>query len=259
MSDYLFEHNPEAREFSRLRLIERATDAETIALLERAGIAPGWSCAEVGAGAGSIAEWLSARVGRAGRVIAIDKNVAYLGRLAGSSVQVLEGDFTRLPVEGPMDLVHARYVLIHNAHDRDLIRRMRAVLKPGGMVVLEEPDFTSADLLQPARDEAVARVNAAICRVFVNAGLDPGYGLKLPQRIAETGFEIVESNSRLHLCPGRAPIAEVMAESALVLKEEYTSTGLATDADIDHYVARARDPRWWTVYYATVSVVARAV
>lgn len=28
-----------------------------------------------------------------------------------------------------------------------------------------------------------------------------------------------------------------------LLREEYTKTGLATDEDIDHYVARARDPR----------------
>lgn len=259
MSDYVFERNPDAREFNRLRLIERATDRETIALLERAGVAPGWSCLEVGAGAGSIAEWLAARVGCAGRVIAVDKNVAHLRRLDGTSVQVREGDFARLAVESEMDVLHARYVLIHNLQDRELLARMRAALKRGGMVVLEEPDFTSADLLQPTPDEAVSRVNAAICRMFVNAGLDPGFGLKLPRKVADAGFEIVHSDSRLHLSSGRAPIADVMAESAVVLREEYTETGLATDADIDHYVARARDPRWWAVYYATVSVVARAV
>jgi hypothetical protein len=44
-----------------------------------------------------------------------------------------------------------------------------------------------------------------------------------------------------------------------LLREEYTKTGLATDEDIDHYVARARDPRVWSVYYATVSVMTRRV
>ena len=48
-----------------------------------------------------------------------------------------------------------------------------------------------------------------------------------------------------------------MAESVEVLREEYTKTGLATDEDIDHYVVRSRDSRVWSVFYATVSVMAR--
>ena len=63
--------------------------------------------------------------------------------------------------------------------------------------------------------------------------------------------------SRIHLCAGETPIARVMAESAEVLREEYTKTGLATDEDIDHYVVRSRDSRVWSVFYATVSVMAR--
>ena len=39
----------------------------------------------------------------------------------------------------------------------------------------------------------------------------------------------------------------MMAESAEVLREEYTKTGLATDEDIDHYVVRSRDSRVWSV------------
>ncbi len=61
----------------------------------------------------------------------------------------------------------------------------------------------------------------------------------------------------MHLCPGDAPIARVMAESALVLRQEYTGTGVATDEDLDRYVAHAGDTRRWSVYYSTVSIIAR--
>lgn len=59
----------------------------------------------------------------------------------------------------------------------------------------------------------------------------------------------------MHLCAAEPPIARVMAESAEVLREEYTKTGLATDEDIDHYVARAHECgrffvplcQWWPI------------
>jgi hypothetical protein len=78
----------------------------------------------------------------------------------------------------------------------------------------------------------------------------------LPKKVKEAGFHLAHMESRMHLDAGETPIARVMAESAEVLRDEYTKTGLATDEDIDHYIARAHDPGVWSVYYATVSVLA---
>jgi SAM-dependent methyltransferase len=257
MSDYIFHKNAEDRELGRLRLIEFAVDSHTIALLEETGITAGWSCLELGAGAGSIVEWMGARVGSKGSVLAVDKKAAYLRRFSSPPYSVIEGDFLSVPIKGKVDLLHARYVLIHNKRDDELLNKIRRVVKPGGWVVLEEPDFTSAKLLKAYGDEAHQRVDDAICRMFTNAGLDPASGLNLPRKMADSGFDILRTKATMHLCPGNAPIAKVMAESALVLRKEYTSTGIATDQDIDRYVEHAHDPRYWSVYYSTVSVVAR--
>jgi ubiquinone/menaquinone biosynthesis C-methylase UbiE len=257
MTKYLFETNRTDREWKRLRMIEQAVDAETIALLERAGLGTGARCLEIGAGAGSIVGWMAKRVGLSGRVIAVDKKTAYLQPFQEEPVRVIEGNLKDLLLDHPVDLAHARYVLIHNANDGELLAKIRSAVKPGGMAVLEEPDFTSAALLQPERDNATQRVNRAICKMFTDVGLDPAYGLRLPQKVEEAGFALVHTESRLHLCAGETPIARVMAESADVLRDEYKMTGLATDKDIAHYVARARNPRVWSVFYATVSVTAR--
>jgi hypothetical protein len=257
MSRYIFDQNAEDRELGRLRMIEAAVDDASIALLEASGITSGWNCVELGAGAGSLTEWLGARVGAHGSVLAIDKKTAYLSRFSFPPFRVLEGDFLTVPVESSMDLLHARYVLIHNRQDDAMLKKIRAIVKPGGYVLLEEPDFASARLLNRTDNDAHQRVNEAICRMFTNAGLDPGFGLSLPRKVAEAGFDIVQVQATLHLCPGDAPIAQVMAESALVLRKEYTDTGVATDRDIERYVAHARDPQYWSVYYSTVSVMAR--
>ena len=80
MSDYIFDKNAEDRELGRLRLIEAAVDSDTIGLLEETGVTRGWSCLELGAGAGSIVEWLGTRVGQEGSVVAVDRKTAYLRR-----------------------------------------------------------------------------------------------------------------------------------------------------------------------------------
>lgn len=76
---YLFDNNwMQAR--LRLSTLETIEDPATIDHLEKIGIAEGWNCLEVGAGGGSITEWLCRRVGPTGNVVATDVNTRYLDR-----------------------------------------------------------------------------------------------------------------------------------------------------------------------------------
>ena len=43
--------------------------------MERLGLAPGWRCWEVGAGGDSVVQWLAARVGPQGHVLATDIDI----------------------------------------------------------------------------------------------------------------------------------------------------------------------------------------
>src|SRR5437762_3803295 len=76
---YLFP-NDHAVAVARLQRLEAIEDPGTIAVLEKAGVAPGWTCLELGAGAGSIAYWLAERVGKGGRVVAADLDPRLLDR-----------------------------------------------------------------------------------------------------------------------------------------------------------------------------------
>jgi 2-polyprenyl-3-methyl-5-hydroxy-6-metoxy-1,4-benzoquinol methylase len=55
-------------EHERLAIQARFLDPVTIRHLETIGVAEGWRCLDVGAGAGSIAQWLATRVGSSGHV-----------------------------------------------------------------------------------------------------------------------------------------------------------------------------------------------
>ena len=46
-------------EAARLGTLQGLHDDATIRRLRRLGVAPGWHCAELGAGAGSVARWMA--------------------------------------------------------------------------------------------------------------------------------------------------------------------------------------------------------
>jgi len=257
MNHYIFEDKSEEREYRRLQLVEAANDPTTIVLLEETGIRPGWHCLELGAGAGSMLRWLGDRVGPTGLAVGMDKKITYLHDFDSPPFHIYQGSFLEVPINQCFDLIHVRYVLIHNQEDMTILDKMLSLLKPGGWAVVEEPDFTSATLPDHEKDSPQARVNRAMCQMFLNIGLDPAYALGLPRKLEEAGFSVQQAQSLMHLCPGNSPMAKVMGESALVLEREYVNTGLCSSEDIQHYVRLSQDSTYWAIYHSTTSVIVR--
>ena len=101
-------------ERKRLSLLEQAYDPNSIRQLESLGVSEGWSCLEIGAGGGSIAQWLANKVGASGKVVATDMNTRFLRHLSTPNLEVREYNILTDPLEtGMYDLVHARMVLQH--------------------------------------------------------------------------------------------------------------------------------------------------
>jgi len=60
MSQYQFDHEWQ-KERERIANMEAVFDPMTIQCLESIGVGEGWKCLEIGAGGGSIVEWMSKR------------------------------------------------------------------------------------------------------------------------------------------------------------------------------------------------------
>src|SRR4051794_23198942 len=73
-------------ERARLTGLEATFDPITTDVLARLGVGPGWRCAEVGAGGGSIVRWLADRVGPTGQVVATDIDIRYLATVDAPNV-----------------------------------------------------------------------------------------------------------------------------------------------------------------------------
>lgn len=95
---YQFEHSWQ-HERERLAAIEGELDSCSIACLTAIGVGPGWRCLEAGAGAGSIARWLSERVAPWGTVVATDLETGFLETLEATNLDVRRHYITSDPLE----------------------------------------------------------------------------------------------------------------------------------------------------------------
>lgn len=257
MSEYVFHCAAEEPELARLRAIEEECDPASRRRLAATGLEAGWSCLEVGPGAGSVLDWMAEIVGSSGHVCAVDVSTKFLSAPRPRHVRILQADIRSAPLpEGVFDLVHARYVLIHLPDSDVALSRMLACLKPGGWLVVEEPDFSASRGVSgtAAQLAAVARVNQAIRVMYEKLGMDYALGLSLPARLQRRGLTPMTVENDAPLSAGGSGMAAIMRRSAVQLREKYLASGMVTEADLEIYCRFAEDAFGWAVYYATVAV-----
>lgn len=257
---YIFETVEHKAEFERLKMVEDAFDEKTKELIQSSGIALGWKCLEVGFGAGSILKWMSYLVGNEGKVVGIDKNIRFVETVDIQQIYIIEGDILDTELESSIfDLIHVRYVLIHIAEAEKVINKLIKLLRRGGIIILEEPDFTAARVLDDSLPDAQAhkRVNEAINKMFIDLCLDPSFGLKLPLILQKNGIRVERVIGDQHLCCGNSKVAKMMGCSTATLREKYTRTQKASEQDVHTYIKNSLNEDFWTVYYSTISVMAR--
>jgi len=258
---YIFSDHDDAAERHRLQMLERVHDQRTAQLLERAQLRLGQTCAEIGAGAGSIAGRMARQVGSTGRVVAVDIDPRFLISQELGDVEVRQADITKPGAleRDNYDLIHARFVLVHLPDPAQAVANMVAGLKPGGALVLEEPDFRTAfSASENSADRAsIDAVNRAICALYFQMGKDPGFGVRLPHVVEVAGVSQLEIDVLAPLVRGGDPMALMMGASVSHLRSRLLHTQAAVDGDIDRYCSAAADPAIWASYYSTVSVMGR--
>jgi SAM-dependent methyltransferase len=193
--------NADAREGQRLSLLEGLSDPVTIRWFEQLGVAPGWHCAELGAGRGSMAAWLADRVGPGGSVLAVDRDTAQLAELAARpNVCVVEGDLCTMTLPaGAHDLVHSRAVLMHLEAPDDAVARAVASLRPGGIAFFEETDGAPAQEAEGLPEPYHA--------VMVPMAARWTWARRLPALLDALGMVEIEDDVRSDPITGGTPLA----------------------------------------------------
>jgi len=148
---------------------------------------------DVGCGPGSITIDIASRVPH-GRVVGVEKATEPLEsarklaqRTGAANIVFEEGDALALPFpDGNFDLVHAHQVLKHVQDPVGVLREMRRVARPGGLVAVREFDFDSAAWYP---DVPGLQESCIVCpRVARMKGVEPNAGRRLVSWALQAGF-----------------------------------------------------------------------
>lgn len=255
-AEYIFTDAQNIKELERLQIIQQIFDPKTRQRILKTRITEKWQCLEVGAGAGSIAQWLAKVVGKNGKVVAVDLETRFLANIKSSNIEILQADIRHLPLPNQsFDLIHARCLLIHIPDFQLALSKILDLLKPGGWLVIEEPDFSAARAITMC--QSVNRVNRAIQKMFTDREMDYALGINLPAICQKRGLQKLSVENDAKLSRGGSYMAKMMKMSTMQLAQKYVATGEVSNSDIEKYCLFADDPHTWAIYHGTVGIIAQ--
>jgi SAM-dependent methyltransferase len=237
----------------RLALLERSLDPGTVRRLETIGVSEGWRCLDVGAGGGTICEWLVRHVGATGRVCAVDVDARFLRALSYPQLEVREEDIltTDLP-DGGFDLVHTRWTLMHIPERDRVLLKLIELLKPGGTLFVEEADVNPIETLDRTGWRDVSR---RVFPIIALRGSKVDWARELPYRVVQLGLQRVRAEAEYSYFVGGSGLAEFWKISWKRVRDGVEAAG-ADVAGWDRELAELDDPARLFVGPMTVSVIA---
>ncbi|WP_330173541.1 methyltransferase domain-containing protein [Streptomyces sp. NBC_01498] len=161
-------------------------------MLDALATRPGHTVLDLGCGPGTDLTTLATAAGPSGRVIGIDSNPEMVTRARTRTeelpaVDVWLGDIHALPLaDGSVDRARTDRVLQHVDDPARALAEIRRVLRPGGRLVMGEPDWDSLCVDHPDIETARAYTRHVTDKVVRNGVL----GRQLPRLAAEAGFSV---------------------------------------------------------------------
>ncbi|CCW33948.1 methylase involved in ubiquinone/menaquinone biosynthesis [Chthonomonas calidirosea] len=184
----------------RLKVVEATHGPDTQAFLKRAGLREGLHVADIGCGVGIVSQWIALQVGSSGSVIGVDasaeqtQTATQLAQKAGLTnlrFHTASAYATGLPY-GTFDMVFCRFLLMHLAHPQRALREMASLLKPGGVLAVEDGDFTAVFCWPPS--PAYERCFELYRAAGAQQGADFTIGRKLFSLVRDLGLHSVQVN-----------------------------------------------------------------
>jgi SAM-dependent methyltransferase len=237
--------NRAAEAGERFAALAAIFDPSTFRHLDALGLAGGWRCWEVGAGGPSVVQWLAARVGPSGRVLATDIDLTWLtpaavaGLPGAAVIEVRRHDVAADPPPAEtFDVVHARLVLVHLRERERVLRALVETLRPGGWLLVEDADpalqpLACIDPRSPAEERA-NRLRTGFRALLAQRGAELAYGRQLPRRLREAGLDAVAADAYF---PVALPAcARLEAATIRFIRADLVRHGIATDDEIDAHL-----------------------
>ncbi|WP_406486548.1 methyltransferase domain-containing protein [Streptomyces sp. NBC_01563] len=161
-------------------------------MLDALNARPGETALDLGCGPGTDLGALAKAVSPSGRVIGIDSSQEMVEQACGRTgdlpaVEVRLGEIHTLPLEdGSIDRARTDRVLQHAADPAQVLAEARRVLRPGGRLVMGEPDWDSLTIDYPDIEVSRAYTRHVTDKVVRNGVI----GRQLARLAMDAGFAV---------------------------------------------------------------------
>jgi len=251
----------QASELERLQLQSRVWEPAGRALLAGLRSATGLRALEIGCGVMGWLRLLSESVGPSGIVVGSDVDEKMLARAKQlveaerlSNVSLVKDDlFASQLAPDSFDLLHSRFQIAPLGRASEQVAAYLRLLRPGGTIVLEEPDISSWRVNPDA--PAVQRLIATIEDGFREAGGNFNAGRGLPDLLRSVNIEPRVSAQVLALEPGH-PYLRLPIQFATALRARLET--LMARPELDNLMAQAESeiarPGTWGTTFTLIQV-----
>jgi SAM-dependent methyltransferase len=258
-TEYLLD-NADPRAGRRFDALGDLFDTRTIEYLTAIGVTRGWSCWEVGAGGGSIAEWLAGAVTPTGSVLATDLDLRRLPATALPALTTMRHDVVHDEIPtGAYDLVHARLLLVHLPEREAVLDSLVRSLRPGGWVVIEDFDNMFLDVGSAATPEqaTVRKVALAFKQLLQGRGADLAYARRLPDLLRARGLRDIAGEGQIVFGSGGSPASRLAAANYSQVADEMIRQNLCTSAELRSTMDLLANPEFGVATHLLISAWGR--
>ena len=241
---YVLDTDPAERE----RLLRQGQQFApmTTALLDQIGVRAGWRAIDVGCGPLGILDLLSERVGAEGEVVGLEREEKFLDvaqsvidERGWQNVRLVPGDATASGLaHSSFDLAHERLVLIVSPEPERIVAEMVALVRPGGIVALE--DFALGGARSYPASLARERLSWAFEEMYRRRGQDPEIGLRLAALLGAAGLLDITVKAHAVVRYPASEGADALLAAWGSARDEVIARGVITAEEFDGLLAEAR-------------------
>ena len=181
------------RELERLAVQARDLAAHTTVLFRRAGISAGHRVLDLGCGTGDVSFIAAEIVGPSGHVVGIDRSPAAIDaarerarRVGHLNVTFKVGYVEDLAIGGEFDVIVGRLVLMYLPDPVKALRGLQRLLRPHGLVVLQEGDPKTID--SEPECPLVSQIRSWMVAAFERTGCSTNMGSQLGTVLHKAGY-----------------------------------------------------------------------
>lgn len=252
----------------RLRMQADLFRGDADDMLTAIGVRPGWRCLDLCSGVGGITDLLSRHAGPRGEVVGLETDPAKIevaeawARANGySNVYFVQGDAFATGFESSsFDLVHARFALSIVPGGAGMLGHLLELVRPGGVVFLEEVEWGSVACHppHPAFDRAASTVDECFTRI----GSDLRLGRKLPGQLAAAGVDVIRLRPCCYALRAGEPMHHHVPLTLDAMRASVVAQGLLDAQTLDKTAAEAHEhlamPETVTLSFTMLQIVGRA-